>query len=84
MGCEEDRVLEVPNVEYDVCWRGSWNCSEEDKGGVDWEDGKFLGGSRATWARSGERQGLESKKRWNIDGVPAGSALLQPICFPET
>ena len=51
---------------------------------MDREDGKLLRSGQATWARSGERQGLETKGHWDVDGVPARSTLLQPICFPET
>ena len=62
MRSEEDGVLEVPYVKDDVCQRGSRNGSEEDEGGVDWEEGEFLDSDKAARARGSECQGLERKR----------------------
>jgi len=48
-------------VEDDVCEWGSRNGGEEDEGGVDREEGNFLGSDWTTRAWSGESQGLKGK-----------------------
>lgn len=39
---EEYGVLEVPDVQNNVCWGRGGDGSEEDERRVDWEEGEFL------------------------------------------